>query len=99
MSLGVRYILVDDSIKSKYNLPTNYGAFIIYGSTQPSILENSLAKQYGIQEGDIILSLDNYRVDAKHPIDEFLKDVCIGDSIKVKILRDRKEIIIKIIFN
>jgi serine protease Do len=99
VSLGVRYILVDDNIKTKYNLPINYGAFIIYGSTQPSILENSLAKRYGIQEGDIILSLDNYRVDSKHPIDEFLKDICIGDSIKVKVLRDKKEIIIKIIFN
>ncbi len=99
VSLGVRYILVDDVIKTRYNLPINYGAFIIYGTTQPSILENSLAKQYGIQEGDIILSLDNYKIDPKHPIDEFLKDICIGDSIKAKILRDKKEIIIKIVFN
>lgn len=99
VSLGVRYIIVDETAKRTYNLPINYGAFIIYGSNQSGIIEGSLAQKYGLLEGDIILEINNNPIDFKHPINEYLKDICLGDSIKLKILRDQKELIMKIIFN
>lgn len=99
VSLGVRYIIVDETAKRTYNLPVDFGAFIIYGSSQSGVMEGSLAQKYGIKEGDIILEINNNRIDHKHPINEFLKDICLGDSIKLKILRDQKEIAVKVNFN
>jgi len=96
VSLGVRYIIIDDLSKQTYNLPVNYGAFIVYGTSQPSVLTGSLAEKYGIKEGDIILEINNQPINLKHPINEYLKNVCMGDTIKLKILRDQKELIIKI---
>ncbi|MFA5092170.1 MAG: PDZ domain-containing protein [Candidatus Paceibacterota bacterium] len=77
-------------------MPVNYGAFIVYGTSQPSVLTGSLAEKYGIKEGDIILEINNQPINLKHPINEYLKNVCMGDTIKLKILRDQKELIIKI---
>jgi serine protease Do len=99
VSLGVRYIIVDDNAKRMYNLSSNYGAFVIHGSSQPGIIDGSLAHKYGIKEGDIILEFNGSRIDHKHPISDYLKDICLGDSIKLKILRDQKEILLKIVFN
>jgi len=99
VSLGVRYIIVDETSKRIYNLPVNYGAFIIYGSTQSGIIEGSLAQKYGLREGDIILEINNNKIDNLHPINEYLKNICLGDSIKLKIIREEKELIVKINFN
>ena len=98
VSLGVRYIIVDDIVKNTYNLPVNYGAFIIYGVNQPGIMFNSLAEKHGIKEGDIILEINNNRIDIKHPINEYLQDICLGDVVKLKILRNQKELMVKINF-
>lgn len=96
VSLGVRYIIIDDLAKQTYNLPVNYGAFIIYGTSQPSVMTGSLAEKNGIKEGDIILEINNQQINLKHPINEYLKDICMGDIIKLKVLRDQKELMIKI---
>ncbi len=99
VSLGVRYIMVDENVKKMHNLSKNYGAFIVYGASQSGIITNSLAEKYGLKEGDIILELDGNRIDQKHPINDYLKGICIGDTIKLKVLRDQKEILIKIVFD
>jgi len=99
VSLGVRYIIVDETAKKLYSLPKNYGAFVVYSTNQPGVIKDSLAEKYGIKEGDIILELNGNRIDQKHPINDYLKDICLGDTIKLKILRDQKELLIKIVFD
>lgn len=99
VSLGVRYIIVDQTAKKKYNLPTDYGAFIVYGINNSGVANDSIAQKYGIKEGDIILEFNGGRIDSKHPIDEYLKEICVGDTIKLKILRNKKELNTKIVFN
>ncbi|MFA5230016.1 MAG: PDZ domain-containing protein [Candidatus Paceibacterota bacterium] len=59
-------------------------------------MTGSLAEKNGIKEGDIILEINNQQINLKHPINEYLKDICMGDIIKLKVLRDQKELMIKI---
>src|SRR3989344_1724196 len=49
--LGVRYVLVDSNVKSKYNLPVDYGALILAGTDgEPAITPDSAAKKAGLKE-------------------------------------------------
>lgn len=97
VSIGVRYIIIDDNAKKTYGLSSSYGAFIIYDANQPGIIKNSLAEKYGIKEGDIILEVNGQKIDHHNTIQECLKNVCLKDSIKVKILRDDNEFTIKMV--
>lgn len=100
VSLGIRYILIDDIMKQLHNLPVNYGAFIIYGASSiyksPSILKGSLADQYGLREGDIILECNNIKINKNCNLQDILQNYQIGEKIVLKILRDNKEVEIPI---
>lgn len=99
VSIGVRYIMVDNLVKKAYNLPVDHGAFIIFDSSQPGVIKNSLAEKNGIKEGDIILEINGGKINHNNTIQESFKNICMGDVVKLKILRANKEITIKISVN
>ena len=54
--LGVRYVLVDDQVKQKYNLSVDYGALVLKGNNgEPAVNPGSGAAKAGIKENDVIL--------------------------------------------
>ena len=57
--LGVRYVLVDESVKKKYKLSVDYGAFVIRGDGgEKAITKDSAADKAGIKERDVILTIN-----------------------------------------
>jgi len=100
VSLGIKYILIDNKIQLLHKLPVDYGAFIIYGSSNmynvPGVLKGSLADKNGIQEGDIILECNHKKITKEYNIQDILQNYQIGDSVVFKILRDDKTLDIKI---
>jgi len=89
-SLGIRYYLIDEEIKNLYNLPFNYGAFIVYGKNpfEKGIKENSLAEKIDLKEGDIILEINNQRVERPNTVSKILSQYQIGDKINIKFFRE-----------
>jgi S1-C subfamily serine protease len=96
--LGVRYILVDQTIKASNNLSVNYGALIQKGSNpgEPAIMPGSPAEKAGLQENDIILEVNNTKVDAQNTLSKLLLQYSPNQEINLKILRQNKEQIIKV---
>ena len=96
--LGIRYLLVNGEIKVKYNLPVDYGAFILKGENgEPAIVAGSAADKAGLKEGDIILEFDGKKITQENSLSEIISNYNPGDKVNLKVLRKNKEITIKII--
>jgi len=98
ISLGVKYVLIDNEVAQKRKLPIQCGAFVVYGSNDSpnfGVQKGSLAEKQGIIEGDIILSIDNQKIESTCNINDILKTYNKGNTILVKVLRNNKEISFK----
>ena len=86
--LGIRYVLVNESIKEENNLTVDYGALIVSGGrpSDPAVVVGSAADQAGLRENDIILEVNSARVDQDHSLAGILKNFNAGDQIKMKVL-------------
>lgn len=86
--LGIRYVLVNQSIKEQNNLTVDYGALIVSGGqiSSPAVIAGSAADKAGLKELDIILEVDGKRIDQDHSLAGFLKNYNPGDAVPMKVL-------------
>lgn len=90
--LGVRYVIIDEEVQQKNNLPVNYGAWIVKDrSGEPAIFPNSAAEKAGLKEGDIILEFNGEKITQKNSLSKIIMKYNPGDKVLIKILRERKE--------
>jgi serine protease Do len=90
--LGVRYIVIDERLKSKMNLPVDYGAIIMQETVHDhGVVPGSPADKAGLKERDIILECNSSKVDKDHPIQDFLNEMNVGDEIEMLVLRGKKQ--------
>lgn len=96
-ALGVRYILVDEKVQQDRNLGSTYGALIEKGSQgEPAVLPGSAAELAGIREGDIILEVQGGRVMKGSSLAKLIQKYNPGDTVSIKILRDKKELLLQV---
>ena len=90
--LGLRYMMIDEDTKAKMNLPVDYGALVVRESEHDlAVIPESPAERAGLKEKDIVLTLNEKRLDRDHPIQDLLEDLKVGDEITLKVLRNGKE--------
>lgn len=95
--LGVRYITLNEGVASELGIEQKTGAYIVEGSPdEPSILENSPASKAGLQARDVIVAVNNEAIDSRHTLTSLLSKRKVGDKVKLKVVRDGKEIEIKV---
>ncbi len=96
--LGVRYVLINKAIAEKHNLAVDYGALIVGGSdNKPAIILGSGADKAGLKENDIILELNGKKITEDNSLSKVIIQYKPGDMVRLKVLRDGKEIIINAI--
>lgn len=89
--LGVRYFIIDDNLKEKLKLPTNYGALIAKESPHDfAVIPGSPAHQAGLKEGDIILTFNSQKIDSDHTIQDLLNNMTPGQKVKLAVIRKQK---------
>ena len=95
--LGLRYLMVNDGLKAKFKLAAGEGAFII---GQPphthAIIAGSPAAKAGLKELDVIVECNGEKMTAEHDIQDILEEREVGDELRLKVLRGKKEINLKV---
>ena len=96
--LGVRYVMLNPLIKKRFRLPVEHGAFVLREGVpgRPAVLPTSAADTAGVREGDIILELNNTKIDVKTGIEDVLEKVALGSTVPIKILRGNQEHILNL---
>lgn len=95
--LGVRYLLLDDYLKSKTGLPVNYGALVIPEHPyQTAVVAGSPAAKAGIQEKDIILEINQRQINYDYTIEDFIAASKIGAPAEFLILRGKNKIRLRV---
>ncbi len=95
--MGIKYILLNKEIMEKNKLPKDYGALIVrevLGETP--ILEGSSAEKAGLKEFDLILECQKEKITENNSLAQILQKFKIGDEIDLKVLREGKEIELKV---
>jgi len=95
--LGVKYIVLNKELSQQNKLPVDYGALIIRERLgESAVVKDSSANKVGIQEFDIILEINGEKIIEKNPLADILQKFQIGDEVSLKILREGKEINLKV---
>ncbi len=95
--LGVRYLILNEEISKANKLPINYGALIVRESFgEPAVIKNSVADKAGLKEYDIVLECDGKKITEENPLTDILCEHKIGEEIPLKVLREGKEINLKV---
>lgn len=95
--LGIRAALINQSIQQQYNLPYDYGALVVRGSTadEKAVMPGSPAEKAGIVENDIILEIDRVRVNQDNTLSKLILKYNVGDKIILKIYHQDQEKIVE----
>ncbi len=92
--LGVRYLMVDSSVKREYRLTVDHGALIVGDLNQPAIDPGSAAEKAGLMEGDVIIEFNGRIIDKDNHLAGVILNYNPGDEVEMKVIRDGREIII-----
>lgn len=85
--LGVRYVMLNESIAKANNLDVTSGALIVRGDnrTDLAVMPGSPADKAGIQENDIILEISGEVLNENRSLASALSQYMPGDDITLKI--------------
>jgi serine protease Do len=84
--LGVSYQSISPSIARRYDLPTQWGAYVT------DVNSKGPAAKAGLQRGDIIVSIGNQSIDEQNSYINVLFEYQPGDQVTITALRDGQEI-------
>jgi len=94
--LGVRYLNINSDLAKKEKLPVENGALVRGSEDGPAIAPNSPAAKAGLQAEDIIIEVNGQKITPEHSLSFFIQKYNVGDVITLKILRNGKEMEIKV---
>lgn len=88
--MGISFQAISPDIADAYHLPVKWGIYV------SKVAPNSPASDAGLQAKDIIVSINNVKVDETHDYLNMLYTYKPGDAIALGILRDGKEMSLNI---
>ncbi len=93
--LGVRYVMINDDIKTAYDIEADFGALLIEGDNgSPAVDLNSPAEKAGLEAGDVIVRLDGQSLRGKDLATE-LRSKSVGQEISLTVIRgDTEEVFV-----
>ncbi len=97
--LGVRYVQINKTIAEDNKLSVDYGALIVRGEERMdlAVIPGSPADKAGLEENDIILEIDDKKIDSNNPLAKAISRFKPGDEIELKILHDGEEKEVKLV--
>lgn len=88
--LGVRYMLIDEEVAKKQNLPVDYGALVRGTKDGPGVILDSPADKAGILAEDIITEINGEKITQDMPLAILTQKYNVGDVITVTVIRGKE---------
>ena len=89
--LGVRYVMLTESLQQRYGLSRDSGAWLKAGNDAQAVINGSPADKAGLKEGDIIFKVNGEEVTTDTPLASVLSKYKVGDQLEITYNRDGKE--------
>jgi serine protease Do len=87
--IGIRFQPINLQLKQHLGLSVDSGALVSNsGGTDPAVVVDSPAAKAGIQDGDIIVSINGTKIDQEHPLDALLVQYAPNETVELEILRN-----------
>ncbi len=84
---GLKIQTIDNDIAKYFNLTSTKGVIITY------VAKNSPAAKAGLVVGDILITIDRFRINDDNSLISILHEYQTNDSVTLKILRNNEEIL------
>ena len=95
--LGLRYLAINEAVKTANNLTVDYGVLVKAGNANElAVLPGSPADKAGIVENDIVLEVDGVKLDDKTNLASVIRGKNVGQVITLKILHKGEQKIVKV---
>lgn len=94
--IGVRYLTITPEFAKKEKLFVEEGVLVRGNSDGPAVIKDSPAFKAGIQAEDIIVELNGEKIIQEKSLTLLVQKYNVGDNINVKIIRNGKEIVVKV---
>ncbi len=91
--VGVRYVMITESLAKQEKLPRDFGALVSRGSSSAdlAVIPGSPADKAGIVENDIILECGGKKLTDKATLSACVKDKQVGDTVTLKLYHRGEE--------
>lgn len=99
--LGIRYLILNNQIKERFNLPFDHGALVVNEGVPGdfAVIPDSPAAFAGIQEFDVITHCNKEEVNEKQTLEDLIAKLEVGDKATLTVLRGsdnfEKDIVLK----
>ena len=92
--LGVRYMILNKSLKDKFRLPIDHGALIINEGMpgDMAVIPGSAAEKAGLMEYDVIVSCNQKKVTEEENLEDIIASSQIGDELPLEVLRNGEKL-------
>ena len=88
--LGIEIREVDEVIAKQFSLPNTKGVLV------NRVIENSAAEKGGMNRGDVIVKIEDHKVESVRDLQEVVSRTKPGKKVKVMVIREKKEIALTI---
>jgi S1-C subfamily serine protease len=85
--LGVHYTMLNEEIAADLEIAQTQGALVIRSDQGIAVFANSPAGEAGLQEGDIILFINEQEVNEQNPLGDVIYHFAPGEEIEMEVWR------------
>lgn len=95
--IGLRYVMLNKTLKDKYELPVDYGALVIKDHVPgtEAVVKGSPAHKAGVRENDIVLEINGEKLTEKRELADLIQTANVGDEIEMTVMRKDKTMKVK----
>ncbi|MDO8492343.1 MAG: trypsin-like peptidase domain-containing protein [bacterium] len=97
--IGLRYVMLNKTLKERYGLSVDYGALVIKDHVPGSeaVVKHSPADKAGIRENDIVLEINGEKLTEKRELADLIQTASVGDEIEMTVMRKDKTTKVKMV--